>query len=137
MIAQRTRWRTPGYDLLVGTLFLDVEANDNCPYSMQLVFSTLQEPREVRSVKLYLSGPEGALFDVTGWEAGGRPCPARCVMVEDSGQGRAYLVYGGDGGIRYRSAGSGSWDVSDSRQWGESHSLIAEVEDIVWAEGCQ
>jgi hypothetical protein len=115
------------------TLFLDVEAGDNCPYSLQLVYSALGDPRPVRAVKLYLRGPEGVLFDVTGWEDG--PVPAKGVVVEDSGQGRAYLVHGGLGGLRFRGYESaGVWDLSDTSQWGESHLLISEVEDIVWAD---
>lgn len=115
------------------TLFLDVEAGDNCPYSLQLVFSALEGPRPVRAVKLYLAGPEGVLFDVTGWEDG--PRPAEAVVVEDSGQGRAFLIHGGSGGLRFRPFGSAhDWDLAASDQWGESHLLIAEVEDIVWAD---
>ena len=134
-------WRTSSgvstarsyYDARMATLFLDVEAGDNCPYSLQLVFSALGEPRTVRAVRLYLTGPDGVLFDVTGWEDG--PAPAEGVVVEDSGQGQAYLVHGGSGGLRFRPYEySGDWDLSDTRQWGESHLLIAEAEDIVWAQ---
>lgn len=117
----------------MATLFLDVEANENCPYSMQLVFSALEDPRPVRAVKLYLTGTEGVLFEVTGWEAEDGVRPALGVVVEDSGQGRAYLVHGGSGGLRFRPSGSVSaWDLSDREQWGESHLLIAEEQDIVW-----
>ena len=115
------------------TLFLDVEAGENCPYSMQLVFSALEEPRPVHGVRVYHREPSGALFQVTGWDADG-PCPAQGVQVEDSGQAVAYLVYGGEGGIRFRPAGSERpWSIDASDQWGESHVLMADETDVDWA----
>ena len=114
-------------------IVVDVEAGENCPYSMQSVFSELEAGREVRQVRLYLAGPEGAPHDVTGWDEEG-PCPAMGTVVEDSGQGRAYLIHGGSGGLRFRAAGSEtSWDVAASGQWGESHLLLSDAADIVWA----
>src|SRR5437867_11383353 len=113
---------------------VDVEANENCPYSMQLVFSGLEEPCAVRQVRLFLSGPAGTLYGVTGWDVATGPCEATAEIVEDSGQGRAYLVQGGNGGLRFRVAGSdGSWDTSDPEQWGDSHLLLSDLEDIVFA----
>ncbi len=116
------------------TIFVDVEAGDNCLYSLQSVFSGLEEPREVTQVRLYLGPGDGALYDVTGWSEDG-PCPALGVKVEDSGQGYAYLVYGGEGGLRYRPAGSAeAWSLDAPDQWGDSHLLLSEVIDIAWAK---
>lgn len=117
------------------SIFIDVSAGENCPYSLQLVFSQLEAPRPVRQVRLYHRVAGGALYDVTGWTAEEAPCPALCAVVEDSGQGRAFLVYGGEGGLRLRPAGSGApWELSASDQWGESHLLLADREDVVWEE---
>ncbi len=116
------------------TIFVDVEAGDNCPYSLQSVFSALEEPREVTQVRLYLGPGDGAIYDVIGWSENGR-CPALGVKVEDSGQGYAYLVYGGEGGLRYRPSGSAkAWSLDAPDQWGDSHLLLSEVSDISWAE---
>ena len=117
----------------MSTIFLDVEAGDNCPYSMQLVFSGLEDPRPVRQVRLYLTSLQGDLYDVTGWDNEGEPCPAIGVKVEDSGQGFAFLVYGGDGGLRFRPAASPSpWSLIEPDQWAESHLVLSEAEDVVW-----
>jgi hypothetical protein len=117
----------------MATIMVDVEAGENCPYSMQLVFSGLDEPRPVRQVRLFLAGPEGVLYDITGWDETG-PCAAMSAAVEDSGQGRAYLVYGGAGGLRYRPAGPAeAWDLGAEDQWGDSHLLLSDREDIVFA----
>ncbi|MSQ14474.1 MAG: hypothetical protein EXR50_01235 [Dehalococcoidia bacterium] len=115
-------------------IFVDVEAGDNCPYSLQSLFSRLDAPREVIQVRLYLGPGEGALYDVTGWCEDG-PCPALGAKVEDSGQGYAFLVYGGESGLRYRPAGSAeAWSLDASDQWGDSHLLLSEVTDISWAK---
>src|SRR5438105_15590136 len=113
----------------MAAIMVDVEAGENCPYSMQLVFSSLADALPVRQVRLFLAGPEGVLYDITGWYEEG-PCPAMSAAVEDSGQGRAYLVYGGTGGLRYRPAGSSeAWDIEGKGQWGDSHLLLSDPED--------
>lgn len=70
------------------TILVDVEAGDNCPYSVQSVFSGLDPHRQVSQVRLYLKPGDGSLYDITGWAEDG-PCPAIGVKVEDSGQGSA------------------------------------------------
>ena len=115
------------------SIFVDVEAGDNCPYSLQLLFSGLEAPRPVRQVRLYQHAAAGALYDVTGWTSEGSPCPALGARVEDSGQAQAFLVYGGEGGLRFRPADSAlTWDLAASDQWGESHLVLAEAVDLVW-----
>ena len=114
------------------TIFVDVEAGDNCPYSVQSVFSGLDAPRQVSQVRLYLKPGGGVMYDITGWAEDG-PCPAMGVKVEDSGQGFAYLIYGGEGGLRFRPAGTITpWSLEASDQWGDSHLLLSEESDIAW-----
>lgn len=115
-----------------GIIFVDVDEGENCPFSLQLVFSALEEPRPIRQVRLYQWDKEGSLYDVVGWSEGG-PCAALGVSVEDSGQGHAYLIYGGGEGVRLRPAGSSvPWTLSAADQRGESHLLLADAEDLVW-----
>lgn len=101
---------------------------------MQLVFSALAEPRVVRLVRLYHEDQMGALYDVTGWTTGGEPTPALGVAVEDSGQARAYLIYGGDAGLRVRRSkeANSPWELKDPSQWGESHMVLSEEADVIW-----
>jgi hypothetical protein len=117
-------------------IFLDVEPSENWPDSLQLVFSALEGPKPVRQVRLYHQVSDGALYEITGWTLEGRPCPAFSVAVEDSGQGRAYLIYGGNGGIRMRPPTSDPstthpWSLDDPAQWGESHMLLSDAADII------
>lgn len=113
-------------------MFLDVEAGDNCPYSLQLVFSALGAPRPVRLVRVYHRDPAGVWCAVTGWDVENRPAGAFAVAVEDSGQAMAYLVYGGSNGVRLGPPGS-HWDLAAPDQWGESHLLMADAGDLEWA----
>jgi hypothetical protein len=114
---------------------VEVDANPNSPMSANMVYKNLGEPLSVTMVRLFEGEPDGALFHVSGWssEDGGSPCPALAVNVEDSSQGSAYLIYGGDWGVRLRPATSDTWSMDDPDQWGETHLVLADVEDLVLA----
>ena len=108
------------------TMFVevDVEQGDNCDYSLNRVFSALDASIPVLRVETIGMHGELGLFDVTGWSVEG-PCPAYAVMVEDSGEGQALLIYGGTEGIRLRPLDSGeSWDLEATEQWGEPCLLL-------------
>lgn len=117
------------------SIFIDVEEGENCPFSLQLIFSALDAPRAVRQVRLYHESEAGSLYDVVAWDnEDSASSPARGAAVEDSGAGRAYLIYGGSGGLRFRPASSGlDWDLAALDQWGRSHLLLSSLDDIVWA----
>ena len=113
--------------------YVEVEPSENCPMSVSMVYKNLSEPFRVAVVKLYEGEPGGRLYAVTGWSsvAGGSPAEAYAVEVEDSSAGRAFVLYGGDWGIRLRPAESNaSWSLSDADQWGETHLVLADAEDL-------
>src|SRR5687768_15442360 len=98
-----------------------VDSNDNCPMSAQLVYKNLTNPRRVTQVRIYEGEPEGVMYAVTGWSSQG-PVDAYAVGVEDSGSGSAFLLYGGDWGLRLRPIESNSaWDLGSADQFGETH----------------
>ena len=115
---------------------IDVESNDNSVMMANQVFKNLASPAVVTRVRLFEGRPEGVVFEVTGWSSagGGSPVDAYAVDVEDSGSGGAILVYGGDWGVRLRPIGAASWDLSDPDQWGETHLVLADHDDINPAE---
>ncbi len=78
-----------------------VESGKNCEFSLTRLFSTTGNAVQIFRLETFGNNGELALHDVTGWSAEG-PCPAFSVMVEDSGEGVALLVYGGSDGIRLR-----------------------------------
>jgi len=111
--------------------YVDVQPNDSCPMAASQVYKNLGEPFRVRLVRIYEGEPEGKLFAVTGWSSQG-PADAFAVRVEDSSEGSAYVVYGGDWGIRLRPADSSEpWRLDDAEQWGETHLVLADAEDLV------
>src|SRR5258708_6010849 len=81
---------------------IEVEANESCPTTANMVFKTLTERFPVARVRIFDGAPEGPMLHVTGWSSagGGTPAPAYAAQVEDSGAGAAFVVYGGDWGIR-------------------------------------
>jgi hypothetical protein len=124
------------YSLTVFTR-IEVEPNDNCPMSANLAFKNLADPFIVRRVRVYDGQPGGAMYEVTGWssDGGGTVVDAWAAQVEDSGAGAAYLVYGGDWGIRLRPSGAdGGWDLTDPAQWGETHLVLADKDDLIGGE---
>jgi hypothetical protein len=112
---------------------VDVEANDNTPMMAQQVYKNLGVPFRVARVRIFEGEPEGRLFAITGWSSaeGGSPAPAYAVQVEDSSAGAAYLVYGGDWGVRLRPADSDApWGMQEAQQFGETHLVLSSLEDI-------
>lgn len=115
---------------------VEVEPNANCPMAANQVFKNLSEPVTVAMVRLFEGEPDGRLFFVTGWssKALGTPCPAYAVNVEDSSAGSAFLIYGGDWGIRLRPEASDGWQLNNPGQWGETHLVLADRQDIIDAD---
>ncbi len=116
--------------------YVDVEPNPNCLMAANQVYKNLGEPFRVAAVRIYEGEPEGRLFAVCGWSGGEGPAGAYAVRVEDSSAGAAYVVYGGDWGIRLRPAESmADWSLHDADQRGETHLVLADAEDLVPAGG--
>jgi hypothetical protein len=112
---------------------VEVEPNDNTPMMAQQVYKNLGVPFRVAAVRIYEGEPEGSVFAVTGWSSreGGSPVEAYAVQIEDSSEGAAYLVYGGDYGIRLRPIDSDApWSLDDPSQAGDTHLVLASAEDI-------
>ena len=51
--------------------------------------------------------------------------------VDDSGEGVALLIDGGDAGLRLKPAAHASpWRLDDPEQWGEPYLLLSGVNDV-------
>ena len=108
-------------------MFLEVDVSEsaNCSLSMVRVFDAMQEPVQVSKIMASDPGGNDLMCDVTGWSSEAGPCPAYAALVEDSGEGVAMLIYGGDEGIRLKPAGSPEgWDLNSPAQWGEACLLL-------------
>ena len=116
-------------------LALEIPPNPNCEAMELRVFHDLEPPRPVAQVRLYEStGATGRWYAVTGWTLAGESCPALARKVDDSGDGVALLVSGGDAGLRLQSAGrQAPWRLDDAGQHGLPFLLIAETDDLRFA----
>jgi hypothetical protein len=107
------------------SVFLQIDANPNCDALDGMIFQPKTEPRAVRQLRCERGGTE-SWWDVTGVEEGPQWNPAMACMVDDSGDGACYLVYGGGWGMRLREPSSeGVWDLEARAQWGAQYFLLA------------
>ena len=112
-------------------VLIEISDNPNCVSVDQRVFHDLAPAQEITHVRLLLPDGVAAWCDVTGWTAAGAPCPAHLQKVDDSGDGVAYLVSGGEAGLRFKPSGSAAaWRLDAPEQWGEPFLIIADVSDV-------
>ena len=113
-------------------VLVEISSNSNCEPVDLRVFHDVEAPRPVRQVCLQRLNEPSAWYDITGWTLDNRPCPAMACRVDDSGEGLAVLVTGGEAGLRLRPAGSGStWSLEDAGQWGASFLLMADEAGVL------
>lgn len=114
-------------------MIVEVESNDNCESSVFARFKEAGPPRPVVQVRLYDRNPAGEWYWVTGWsDAPEIPaCPAYGQIVEDSGAGTAYLVYGGIYGLRFKPIDvDEAWNLQSPHQWGEAYLSLSSERDL-------
>ena len=118
-------------------VYFEVEENPNCSENVSMRFKELGPARTVKQVRVS-DRPEGSeLCWVTGWrDDSAQPvCPAYAQKVEESGLGTAYLIYGGNWGIRLRPVGmEEEWDLESPNQWGEPFLLLGSARNLIYME---
>lgn len=118
-------------------MIVEVESNDNCETSFFARFKEAGPARPVIQVRLYERNPAGEWYRVTGWSENveAPACPAYAQLVEDSGAGLAYLVYGGLHGLRFKPLDLDEpWSLTSARQWGEAYLSLSSERDIRYAD---
>ena len=108
-------------------MFLQVEVieSENCPLALTRMFEATDVVYQVTSVRTWDLNDVERMCDVTGWSTKTGPCPAYTALVEDSGEGIARLIYGGDEGIRLKPSDvQEEWSLSSPHQWGEACLLL-------------
>ena len=103
-------------------MLLEVESCGNFPDSISQMYHVISTPRKIHSIHYEKDGEE-INVSIIGWDAETEtPCPVYICQIEESGDGVALLIFGGNGGIRMKSLADDSpWDVNDPNQWSESH----------------
>ena len=109
-------------------VIIEIPPNQNCSTVDLRVFHGVEPPRRVQQLYLERVPGQPGWFEVTGWTTAGTACPAFAQRVDDSGEGLAILVYGGDAGLRFRPAGSARpWQLAAPEQWGEAFLLMGDA----------
>ena len=98
-------------------MYLMVEDNPNCGADERM-FADSGDDRGVYRVLLDMPAGGTRWCDVAAVENDGRFTEAHARQVEDSAAGSAWLIIGGDWGVRMRPAGGGAWSLDDHGQWG-------------------
>lgn len=110
-------------------MIVSVEDNPNCAGCGVMRFEVRSLPRRVSRVVYHAA--EG-LCDVTGWGPGGAE-PALAQKVLDSGDGVAWLVRGGEWGLRLKPADDAApWGLKADGQWGEPFLLVSGTDDMTF-----
>jgi hypothetical protein len=109
------------------SMIIEIPPNSNCVPVDARIFHDLEPPSHVSQVRLEHEAGQARWYDVTGWTVAGAPCPALVQKVDDSGEGVAFLIYGGDAGLRLKPAGYHAlWRLDDPEQWGEPFLLVTD-----------
>lgn len=118
-------------------MVVEVESNPNCESSLYARFKESGPARRVVKVWTFERRSEGEWCWVTGWtDSPDNPrCAAHAQLVEDSGAGLTYVVFGGLWGIRLKPVAlDEDWNLESRHQWGEPYLALADQRDIRYAE---
>lgn len=118
-------------------MYFEVDENPNYPGSVSMRFKELGPARPIKQLRVSDRKSGGELCWVTGWSDDAKQplCPAYVQPVEESGLGLAYLIYGGNCGIRFKPVESNEdWNLLSPDQWGEAFLLIGDLRGIVYAD---
>jgi hypothetical protein len=100
----------------VSAVFIQIEENPNCPAWDGQVFQPRTLPREITHVRCDRGG-NVVWCGINGLDEGEKRVPAMACIVDDSGDGSCYLVFGGEWGLRLN-------DDSDGSVWGVPFMLL-------------
>ncbi len=100
-------------------MYIDIPANDNVPEPTMATFKETGPGRVLRAVRLWRDGT-WQWCAITGWSESEAPTEALITPIEESGDGPALLIHGGDFGLRLAPLSDVvRWDLADAAQWGE------------------
>jgi hypothetical protein len=97
-------------------VLIQIDENPNCdPWDGQ-VFQPRTQPKPIIQVRCERDG-NTVWCDITGLDDGEQLRPAMACIVDDSGDGACYLIFGGDWGLRLE-------DGSNGAKWGVPFMLL-------------
>ena len=112
-------------------VIIEIPPNPNCEVVEMRVFHDLEPPRPVSQVRLERERESPQWYEIVAWTLAGTAQPALVQKVDDSGEGVAFLIHGGDAGLRLRPAGSDEpWQLNQPQQWGLPFLLTTDAADL-------
>jgi len=113
---------------------IEVEDNPNCKGYPQMAYADLEPAKEVVKVRIEKMGKMEECW-ITGVDEGGSFTCAQAQKVTDSGAGAAYLVFGGDWGVRLQKEdpAKSPWDLNSKEQWGEHYLVLDSENDLIFS----
>lgn len=115
----RSRWRH------IPRMYLDLPACDNLPEPTMATFKETGPAVVLQAIKLWRD-QTWQWCAVTGWSETG-PVLAMIQPIEESGDGPARLIHGGEHGLRLAllpTSGAVRWSVDNAEQWGEPFLIV-------------
>ncbi len=114
-------------------ILIEVPANPNCAGCEQMAFNEIgADIRPLRGIVVSTASGD-ALCEAASVGSDGSFTPAKVRKIDDSGEGPAYLIFGGDWGVRFRRADAPSpWSLSDKSQWGEPYKVYGISPDVIF-----
>ena len=109
-------------------MYIDIEANDNLRESCVATFKETGPARTVSASRLWRDGV-WQWCAITAWHDDA-PAKANVSPIEESGDGPALLLHGGNQGLRLTAIATPAqaamvrWDVNDERQWAEPFLIV-------------
>ncbi len=109
-------------------MYIDIESNANLAEATMATFNATGPGRSVSAIHLEVDDV-WTWCAVTGWHDDA-PAPAVLTPIEESGDGPALLVSGGNHGLRLaRLSGPDdttpvAWNVDDATQWAEPFLIV-------------
>jgi hypothetical protein len=108
-------------------LLIDCDATGNLDEPCQAVFNPSGEARPLRLARLWRGGA-WRWCALAAWSAAG-PSQAWMTPIEESGDGPALLLHGGEEGLRLQEldgpdASIRPWSLDDRAQWGEAFLIV-------------
>lgn len=115
-------------------MYIDIEPNDNLDEACMATFNTTGAGRPLRAIRLEVDGV-WTWCAVTGWQDD-QPIQALITPIEESGDGPALLITGGNHGLRLAripgpEAAAVAWDLADPSQWSEGFLICVPETDHV------
>lgn len=113
-------------------ILIEVPGNPNCAGCDQMAFNEADnEIKVIREIRVFTSTGD-AVCDAAAVGSDGSFGPAMARKINDSGEGPAYLIFGGEWGVRFRRKTDSvrPWSLTDRAQWGEPFKVYGLTDDL-------